>query len=88
MYLFVVGSAQDFQKAKTLVGARIRRQRKKLGINQEDLATKALVDRKHMSSIENGKTETGFWTLTRIASVLETTPGKLVRGLTRDPDGE
>jgi DNA-binding XRE family transcriptional regulator len=55
-------------------------------MNQEDLATNAQVDRKHMSSIENGKTEPGIWTVTRIASVLGTTPAQLVRGLTWIPD--
>lgn len=57
-------------------------------MSQEDLATIAQVDRKHMSTIENGKAEPGFWTLTRIAGALETTQTQFLKGLSWTPDKE
>jgi transcriptional regulator with XRE-family HTH domain len=88
LYSYGVGAAEDFQEAKKLVGSRIRRRRKKLGMNQERLAELANVDRKHMSTIENGNAEPGFWTLTRIAGALGTTPTQFLRGLTWTPEEE
>jgi DNA-binding XRE family transcriptional regulator len=51
-------------------------------MSQEKLADLAEVDRKHMSSIETGKVEPGVLTLSRIAGVLETTVGQLMRKVT------
>jgi transcriptional regulator with XRE-family HTH domain len=78
----------DFESAKKVLGSRIRRRRDKLGLSQEELAALALVDRRHMSDIETGKAEPGFWTLTRICSVLDTTTPMFLRGLKWDPDSD
>jgi transcriptional regulator with XRE-family HTH domain len=78
----------DFESAKKTVGERIRRRRKKCGLSQEELAASALVDRRHMSDIETGKTEPGFWTLTRIAGVLDTTASALLKGLKWNPESD
>jgi len=81
-----VAAGEDFESAKKIVGSRIRNRRKRRGLRQETLADLAKVDRKHMSSIETGKVEPGFWTLTRIATVLDTTPSTFLRGVKWGPD--
>jgi transcriptional regulator with XRE-family HTH domain len=76
-----VSSEEDLERVENVVGARIRRRRKRLGMSQETLAQLANVARKHMSRIETGKAEPGVWTLARIAGALETTYGRLLQGL-------
>jgi len=76
---------EEAKRVKRILGARISRRRDKLGLNQEELAHLAKVDRSHMSSIETGKTEPGVWTLMRIAGVLETTSGTLLKSLKSTP---
>jgi transcriptional regulator with XRE-family HTH domain len=78
-------AGEEFERAKKILGERIRRQRRKIGLNQENLALLADVDRSHMSSIETGKTDPGVWTLTRIAGVLGTTSSQLLWGLQWTP---
>jgi transcriptional regulator with XRE-family HTH domain len=80
-----VSSKEELKEVKSLVGERIRRRRKRLGMSQEKLAELAEVDRKHMSSIETGKAEPGVWTMSRIAGALETTTGALMRNVTWVP---
>lgn len=78
----------DFESAKKTVGARIRRRREKRDWSQEELASRALINRKGISEIETGKVQAGFWTLTRIATVLDTTVPTLLRGLRWDPESD
>jgi transcriptional regulator with XRE-family HTH domain len=80
-----VSPEEEFERAKRLLGERIKRRRRKMGLNQENLALLAGLDRSHMSSIETGKTEPGVWMLTRIAGVLGTTPSDLLRGMKWTP---
>ena len=82
----LVSFAGDFESAKRTVGERIRRRRKRCGLSQEALADLALISRKSMSEIETGKVQAGFWTLMRIATVLDTTAPMLLRGLRWDPE--
>jgi transcriptional regulator with XRE-family HTH domain len=77
---------EEAGRVKRILGERISRHRKKFGLAQDQLASLADVDRSHMSSIETGKTEPGVWTLMRIAAVLETTSGQLLRGLKSSPN--
>jgi transcriptional regulator with XRE-family HTH domain len=86
MYSLDVSPGEDFESAKQTVGTRIRKRREKLKLSQEALAEMARVDRKHMSRIESGKVEAGFWTLNRIAIALQTTTAAFVRGLKWDPE--
>jgi DNA-binding XRE family transcriptional regulator len=76
---------EEAKRVKRILGGRISRSRDELGLNQEELAHLAKVDRSHMSSIETGKTEPGVWTLMRIAAVLETTSGQLLKNLKSTP---
>jgi transcriptional regulator with XRE-family HTH domain len=78
----------DFESAKKKVGERIKRRRERRGWSQEELAARALINRKGVSEIENGKVQAGFWTLTRIATVLDTTAPMLLRGLRWDPESD
>jgi transcriptional regulator with XRE-family HTH domain len=76
---------KEASKVKKILGERISRRRRKFGLAQDQRPSLAVVDRSHMSSIETGKTEPGVWTLMRIAAVLETTSGQLLRGLKSSP---
>jgi transcriptional regulator with XRE-family HTH domain len=67
--------------AKSIVGERIREQRKRLRLTQETVAGLAELDRKHMGAIEMGKSEAGFYTLVRIAGAIGMPIEELVAGL-------
>ena len=61
------------------IAANIRRWRVKRGLTQENLAEGLAVDLRHVQRIERGSLDIRMTTLARIAAVLETTPGELVR---------
>jgi transcriptional regulator with XRE-family HTH domain len=63
------------------LGRRIRTLRKKKGWTQTDMAVHLDMNRGHISDIELGKREAGVITLQVIATGLETTMAKLLRGL-------
>lgn len=71
----------DSPAAKRVVGERIREQRKRRGRTQERVAEVAELDRKHISTIEAGRTEPRIYTLVRIAGALEVQVEDLVAGL-------
>jgi transcriptional regulator with XRE-family HTH domain len=54
-------------------------------LTQEDLAEALGVDLRHVQRIERGSLDIRMTTLARIAAVLETTPGELVRKATLPP---
>ena len=64
------------------VGDRIREARKKIGLNQEELAELARLNRVTVAKYESGKVEPGAQALSRIADALEVTVDQL---LGRDP---
>jgi transcriptional regulator with XRE-family HTH domain len=76
---------EEAKRAKETLGRRISKRRRGLGLPQDELASRAGVDRSHMSSIETGKTEPGVWTLMKIARELETTASNLLSGLKSSP---
>lgn len=63
------------------VGRRIRALRQKKGWTQTDMAVYLDMNRGHISDIERGKREAGLITLQIIASGLETTMSRLLKGL-------
>jgi transcriptional regulator with XRE-family HTH domain len=71
----------DRETVKSALGDRIKRRRQELGLTQEEVAELAEVDRKHISSIETGKTDPGAWTLIRIAGALKIEVHCLLDGL-------
>ncbi|BCS52655.1 helix-turn-helix domain-containing protein [Geobacter sp. SVR] len=59
------------QTVNEMLGLRIREQRKRKGLNQEQLAEKLGIDQKHMSKIELGKSYPSLDRLIRISEVLQ-----------------
>lgn len=76
---------EDPEKTKEILARRIRDRRRKIGLTQENLAHLAQINRPHMSDIETGRSAPEIWTLVRIAGVLGTTSGQLLRGLKWTP---
>lgn len=62
------------------IGNRIATRRKTLNITQAELASKAEITPSHLSSIENGKSDTTISVLSRLAFHLSTTIDYLVYG--------
>ena len=60
------------------VGERIREARKTLGLNQEELAELARLNRVTVAKYESGKVEPGAQALSRIADALDTTVDRLL----------
>lgn len=60
------------------VGDRIRDARKRLGLNQEELAELARLNRVTIAKYESGKVEPGAQALSRIADALEVTVDQLL----------
>lgn len=72
--------------AYTDVGDRIRDARKRLGLNQEELAELARLNRVTIAKYESGKVEPGAQALSRIADALEVTVDELLgRNKTESP---
>lgn len=59
--------------ATEMLGARIREQRKRMEMTQENLAEKLGIDQKHMSRIELGKSYPSLDRLIKIAEALDVT---------------
>lgn len=60
------------------VGTRIRDARKRMGMNQEELAELARLNRVTIAKYESGKVEPGAQALSRIADALEVTVDQLL----------
>ena len=60
------------------VGDRIRDARKRMGLNQEELAEMARLNRVTVAKYESGKVEPGAQALSRIADALEVTVDELL----------
>ena len=65
------------------LGARVQRERKKLGLSQEEFAFRAELDRSYVGGIERGERNITFETLCRLARALGTDIGALTKGLPR-----
>lgn len=61
------------------LGMRIRQQRKKLKMTQEDLAKKAGISVSFLGHIERGSRKASLETLLSISSAVEATPDELLR---------
>ncbi len=60
-----------------LLGKRIREERKRLGITQESLATRAKISVNFLGHIERGTKKASLKTIERLASALEVPAGRL-----------
>jgi transcriptional regulator with XRE-family HTH domain len=65
----------------TELGKRIRSLRRRKGWTQVDMAVHLGINRGHLSDLEMGKREIGLLMLQVIARGLDTTMGKLLKGL-------
>jgi transcriptional regulator with XRE-family HTH domain len=61
--------------------ANLRRARLAKGLTQEGLADAAQLHRTHISLLEKSKRDPKLTTIAKLADGLETTPGKLLRGV-------
>lgn len=64
-----------------LFGDRVRHYRNELGLTQEALAHKAVVDRTYVASLETGKRNVSLDLIGALAAALEVDAGKLVSGI-------
>ena len=67
------------------IGDRIREARKRLGLNQEQLAELARLNRVTVAKYEAGKVEPGAQALSRIADALDVTVDELLGRAAPDP---
>lgn len=59
-------------------GARIRKERERLGISQEELADRAGLHRTYIGGVERGERNLGVINLLRIARALQVNPSALL----------
>lgn len=74
------------QRSLKILGERIRRARKRVGLSQEDLAFQANLDRSYMGGIERGERNVSFLKLCLIARVLKRDAGSFAKGLPAEDD--
>lgn len=67
-----------YQEYLKTIGSRIRIQRKKINLSQEDLAYEAQLDRTYIGSIERGERNISIINLIRIAVVLKISLSELL----------
>lgn len=63
------------------LGGRLRAQRKRIGLTQEELALAAGVDRSYFGAVERGERNVTFTTLCRLCSALQCDVALLTSGL-------
>jgi XRE family transcriptional regulator, regulator of sulfur utilization len=73
-----VGSAPDY---RVVLGAEIRRQRRRLGITQERLAERADLHPNYLGRVERGEETVSLASLRHIAKALGVRVRDLVRGI-------
>lgn len=60
-------------------GARVRAERERLGVSQEELADRAGMHRTYLGGVERGERNVGFLNVLRIARALGVSPALLLR---------
>ncbi len=60
-------------------GARVRAERERLGVSQEDLADRAGMHRTYLGGVERGERNVGLLNLLRIARALGVAPAALLK---------
>ena len=73
---------QPLSDASRIFGERVRAQRLKVSCSQEEIALLAGMNVSNYGKIERGLGNPNFDTIVRIASALDTDPGKLVERIT------
>jgi transcriptional regulator with XRE-family HTH domain len=65
-------------------GARVRAQRLKRDLSQEDLGELAGLHRTYIGHLERGEVNTSLVNILKVAAALEIDAGVLIKGLTKD----
>lgn len=65
-------------------GARVRTERERLGISQEELAARVGLHRTYLGGVERGERNLGLLNLLRIAKALGVSASVLLRGVGKD----
>lgn len=76
----------DGKKTLHALGRRVRAQRKRIGLSQEQLALVAEVDRSYFGAIERGERNVTFTVLCRLCIALQCDVGALTNGLPLQSD--
>jgi transcriptional regulator with XRE-family HTH domain len=63
------------------IGSRISAQRLALGLTQDEVAVRTMIDSSNVRAYEHGRAMPSIFTLVRIAKALETSPGMFLEGL-------
>lgn len=74
---------QRLERLRVLLGQRLRSERKRLGISQEELARRAGLDRTYVSKIERGERNVTLSTVEKLADALKVNPSELLNGRRR-----
>jgi transcriptional regulator with XRE-family HTH domain len=64
-------------------GARVRAERERLGVSQEELADRAGMHRTYLGGVERGERNIGLLNVLRIARALNIAPSALVKDFSR-----
>jgi transcriptional regulator with XRE-family HTH domain len=62
-------------------GSRVRAERERLGVSQEELADRAGMHRTYLGGVERGERNVGFLNFIRIARALRVSPAVLLKDL-------
>jgi transcriptional regulator with XRE-family HTH domain len=65
-------------------GSAVRHHRARLGISQEELASRAGLDRTYIGGVERGERNASLLAVARIAHALSTSLGELLNGTDKD----
>lgn len=81
---------EQLSEAARTLGTRVREQRQRFALSQDDVANLAGMNVSNYGKIERGLSNPTFHTIIRIASVLGVDPGMLLKGIGGDalPDPE
>ena len=77
--------AQPLRPAHETFGRRVRRQRKALGLTQEDVAERSTLHVSYVAQVERGERNISLTNILKVADALDLDPGDLVAGLEPPP---
>jgi transcriptional regulator with XRE-family HTH domain len=80
-----LAAARNTEELRQFLGGNLRKQRKRLGLSQEELAFRAQTHPSGIGPFELGKTIPIIDTMIRLAGALETTPGAFTAGVIWKP---
>ena len=74
-----VSYSESDQKLLKSFGARVKRQRRRRGLSQEEIAFRSGLHRTYVGSVERGERNVALLSIRKLAKALECTPGDLLR---------